>query len=208
MSAPERPLVTVYSDTICPFCYIGKRRLDQLAEHHAFDVEWVPFELHPEIPPEGVPVEALGAVRLARLRREIARIGEEVGLEFAHPKVLPNSQRSLELLEFARDEGVRGDVAHEAVFSAYFREGRDIGDPGVLVAIAEALGLDGRAAAEALETRAYQSALTRGRERGMDAMVSAVPTFFFGTRIVWGAQPLAVFERALALAGADREAGA
>jgi len=199
MTDDVRIPVTVFSDAICPYCYIGKRRLDSMREGYAFDVTWVPFEIHPEVPPEGVPIEALGGARVARLRQEIARIGEEVGLTFAYPERLPNSHRALELLEHARHEGVTED-AHEIVFRAYFGEGRDIGRTDVLADLAAEMGLDPAGATEAIEAGTYKTTVDRGRELAMDSMVTAVPTFFIGKRIVWGAQPDATFEFAFARA--------
>ncbi|MBZ0253045.1 MAG: DsbA family protein, partial [Candidatus Methylomirabilis sp.] len=75
-----RVRIAAFSDTICPYCYIGKRRIDQLAESFDFDIEWIPFEIHPETPAGGIPIEKLAIVRLAQLKHEVARIGEEVGL--------------------------------------------------------------------------------------------------------------------------------
>lgn len=199
-----RVQIAAFSDTICPYCYIGKRRIDQLAENFDFDIEWIPFEIHPETPAGGIPIERLAGVRLARLKHEVARIGEEVGLSFVYPPVLPNSRLSLELLEFAKEEGVAD--AHEALFAAYFREGRDIGDRAVLLDLAESMGIARESASAALGGGLYRGKVERGKELAAELGVTAVPTFFIGRAVVWGAQPLGTFERAMVKALLDASA--
>lgn len=116
--------VAVVSDYICPWCYVGMARIDQLQRQFEIDVEWRPFELHPEIPPEGKDIGSRGAAYYQQLRV----LAEEAGLAFQPPTRVPNSRRALQAAEFAREQRAF-DAYHRALFQAYFGQGRDIGEP-------------------------------------------------------------------------------
>ena len=189
------PKVTVYSDYICPSCFIGKRLADRLEARFGIEAEWKGFEIHPEIPRGGCDLESLGfsgGMADALLSR-IKGLAGEVGLHIVPQSRLSNSHLALEVAEFAKESGRFRDY-HEAVFRAYWQEGVDIGDREQLFAIAAAAGLDG-AELEAYLGSGRAAARLNGylrevQERGIEA----VPTFVIGDRKVVGAQPFEVLE--------------
>jgi len=189
------PRVTVYSDYICPFCYIGKRLADRLEARFGIEAEWKGFEIHPEIPRGGCDYESLGfsgGVTDALLSR-ITGLAGEVGLDIAPSSRIPNSHLALEVAEFAKESGRFRDY-HEAVFRAYWQEGVDIGDREQLFAIAAAAGLD-RAELEAYLGSGCAAARLNGYLREAHQQgIAAVPTFVIGDRKVVGAQPFEVLE--------------
>jgi len=143
--------IDVISDTVCPWCYIGKRRLElALAARPDMVAEifWHPFELHPDMPEDGVPrdefwLEKFGdEERSAKVVENICAAGTEIGIHFAFDRMatIPNTARSHALMRWAGKIGEQ-TAAAEALFCAYFEEGRDIGDIDVLTDIAEGLGL-------------------------------------------------------------------
>jgi predicted DsbA family dithiol-disulfide isomerase len=189
------PKVTVYSDYICPFCFIGKRLADRLEARFGIEAEWKGFEIHPEIPRGGCDYESLGfsGGTADALLSRIMSLAGEVGLHIVPPAKLSNSRLALEVAEFAKEAGRFRDY-HEAVFRAYWQEGADIGDREQLFAIAAAAGLD-RAELEAYLGSGRAGSRLNGylrevRERGIEA----VPTFVIGDRKVAGAQPFEVLE--------------
>lgn len=171
-----------------------------------FDVEvtWWPFELHPETPVEGRHVDEIIAPsrRTEEYRSHLKQYAAEAGLTLASNRWVANSHRALELAEFARERG-KFDCVHEALFRAYFREAKNIGDVDVLLAIADECGLDQREfQAEMLSGRLAEmvdAATMEARRAG----VSSTPMVIFGEQFaVPGAQDMTVYRDVLRRAGA------
>ncbi|HET9733696.1 MAG TPA: DsbA family oxidoreductase [Burkholderiales bacterium] len=213
MNAAAKPLrIEVVSDVVCPWCYIGKRRLEKalaLVEGSlAPQVTWLPFQLNPGMPAEGMPRAEYRRAKFGSLERgrqldaRVAAEGRSEGLEFALERIerTPNTFAAHQLIDLAQQEGAGGAVV-DALFRAYFEEARDVGDRGVLLAIADSAGL-ARAQVEARWADAAEARRVAELEDGMKALgISGVPTFILERKFgVSGAQP------AEALAAAMREA--
>jgi predicted DsbA family dithiol-disulfide isomerase len=161
-------------------------------------VTWLPFDLHPEYPPEGIPRSELlaryGEAATERMRGFFA----ERGLVYApHPDVVPNSLRALRLTELARELGLH-TAAHDRLMDAYWAESRDIGDPGVLRELAAEIGLPGEEVEEILAGERFQDVVRDSTRQAVSIGANAVPAFVLDRRLlVLGAQPEAVFEQAL-----------
>ncbi len=120
----------IFSDYICPFCYIGKGIVDQLKKEYAIDDTWVSYELHPETPPAGMLLsERFKGYDLSSFYNQLRERGKEVGVVFGTHTLLSNSRLALMASEYARDKN-RYDSFHENIFHAYFTEGLDIGKAG------------------------------------------------------------------------------
>lgn len=143
--------IDIISDTICPWCFIGKRRLARtlaLRPQPSVEISWRPYQLNPEMPIEGMDRASYlankfgGAGRADRMYDRIRAAGFEEGIEFHFERIrrTPNTVNSHRLIALAGEHGVQ-DAIVEALFTAYFVEGRDIGDNGVLADIAAAAGL-------------------------------------------------------------------
>jgi predicted DsbA family dithiol-disulfide isomerase len=179
----------VFSDYICPFCFIGKRRAEKLAEELQIKPVWNGFEIHPETPPEGVPLSRFMPGIISNLEYRIRALAEEIGLEMTMPEKLSNSRLALLGGEFAREVG-KLDEYHEAVFRAYFQQAKDIGDIDVLLEIATAVGLDQSSFQTSLEDGEHFPALRDSVKRAHSLGLSGVPAYVFGEgNIVVGAQP-------------------
>ncbi len=201
MSEKKKVRLDVVSDVICPWCYIGKRRLEKaLAElQPEFDVQvsWLPFQLNPDMPAEGVPRAEYRRAKFGSLEESQAldaRVAGEArgeGLEFAFERMqrTPNTFLAHRLIDLAQREGC-GEAVVEAVFHAYFLEARDTGDREVLLGIAAAAGLQREAVEAALADEAGAARLA-GEERSMRELgISGVPFFIIDRRFgVSGAQP-------------------
>jgi predicted DsbA family dithiol-disulfide isomerase len=193
--------IDVVSDVICPWCFIGKRRLEKaLAELGGeFDVEvsWLPFQLNPDMPAAGRSrsdhrKEKFGSPEKARARdAEVAAEGAGEGIAFAFERIqrTPNTFAAHQLIDLAQQEGVGGEVV-EALFSAYFIEALDIGEREVLAGIGEKAGLEG-ALIKARWADKVEAARVAREERSMRELgISGVPTFIIADRYaVSGAQP-------------------
>ena len=190
--------VVVYSDYICPFCYIGFHRIEKLKERYHLDVEWKPFELHPEIPKEGIKTDRLSLPRdyLEMVMTNVQRLANEDGIKFRLSEKLPNSQMALYMSEFAKKNG-KFDEFHKLVFDNYWIQGKDIGDKDLLLDLAESVGLDKNEILNYIETDEPSKMLEEsGFELGRCG-INGVPTFFIGEEVVIGAQPYSIFEEAI-----------
>jgi len=191
------PLVRldVWSDYVCPFCYLEEPVFAQLRDEFGNDVDvnWQAFELRPEpvptLDPDG---EYLHAVWNA----SVYPMASERGMNLKLPPVQPRSRRAFELAEFARDKG-RFDQTHRALFKAFFEEGKDISDLGVLGEIAELVGVDPEEAKTAIELGTYQERVVDQQRRATALGIRAVPTILLSsagmpvanTATISGAQP-------------------
>lgn len=203
--------VDVFTDLVCPYCWLGKRRLEAaLAQRPGLDAEvrYWPFELNPAMPEAGLPREDYLAAKLGgldALRAAQARLAESaavdgLALRFDLARTSPNTRAAHALSLIAADAGRQAQV-QEALFSAYFAEGRDIGDLDTLVEIAAGAGLEPGPTRARLQSRSDWAAVEGLEREGSALGIRAVPFFVFDGRIaVSGAQPpaalLAALERA------------
>lgn len=190
----------IFSDPVCPWCLVGKANLDRALEsapNHPFAIQWHPFQLNPDMPAEGVDkTEYLtarfgGADKLTAINarlREFARVAG-VDLDPDTPKRIPNTLNAHRLIHWAGLEG-RQTAAVSALFRAYWKEGRDIGNPGVLADIAAGVGMDRAVTARLLASDADASDIAARDADARHRGVSAVPTFLIAQQyVVSGAQP-------------------
>jgi predicted DsbA family dithiol-disulfide isomerase len=191
--------IDIYSDTVCPWCFLGKRRFElALAERPQYEprVTWRPFELNPDMPWEGVEREGYLAAkvgdraRVAAMEEVLVRHGEAVGVQFRFDLIqrVPNSRRSHLLIAHAARQGLQARVK-DRVMRAYFQEGVDIGDPEELVRLGVEGGLSEREARCALVLREGQDGIVAAERHAAAIGVSVVPTYIFdGQYTLTGAQ--------------------
>jgi predicted DsbA family dithiol-disulfide isomerase len=172
--------LTIVSDYICPWCYIGTARVRRLVSEYDVTTEYVPYELRPETPPEGLDFALLrGRGRYTEeYLAEVKALAEASGLTMAERRFIPNSRLALEAAEWARATG-GFQALHDALFSAYFARGADIGRPAVLRELAEEAGLDGEALAVALSEGRHRPVLEEKLGWSRVAGMGGVPLFIF-----------------------------
>jgi predicted DsbA family dithiol-disulfide isomerase len=189
--------VKVWSDYICPWCYLGRDRSALLREHDV-EVTQLPYELHPELPPQGREVKPHG--RLAAVYATIGRECEDIGIPFRMPTRVPNSRRALETAEVVRRNWPAAFATlDDALFTAHFVEGRYIGDPEVLLALAVQSGAPPTELVDALEAGEGNEAVTASIEAAREIGVAATPAWLFSDSfVVPGVQPRELFERVVA----------
>lgn len=160
---------------------------------------WLPFDLHPEYPPGGIPRAQLLARYGEGMTDRVSAFFAERGLDYnPHPDVVPNSLSALRLTELARERGLHA-ATHDRLMDAYWAEARDIGSPDVLRELAGELGLPADEVEEVLAGDRFQDVVHDSTRRAVSIGANAVPAFLLDRRLlVLGAQPEAVFEQALA----------
>src|ERR1700722_4183488 len=191
--------IDIYSDTVCPWCYLGKRRFElAVAARPQYEprVTWRPFELNPDLPPEGVDRAAFLASRMgtpervAEAHTELTRQGAASGMgsRFVLKERMPNPRRSHLLIAHAARFG-RQTAVNERLMRAYFEEGCDIGDIEVLVRLGVEAGLAERASRSAIVLRSGQDGVVAAERHAAVLGITGVPTFIFdGQYTISGAQ--------------------
>ena len=165
---------------------------------------WLPFELHPEAPPEGIPRSVyFGEARAQQMHSYLDSVAASVGLEMRHRDVIINSRRALGAAEFARERGLFGPM-HEALFKAHWQGGGKLEDVDDLVRIGEGVGLDGAELRAAIEADAYAEVIDENRRLATSVGINAIPAHVFGRRyLVMGAQPYEVLREVVDKLGAE-----
>jgi len=194
--------IDIISDTVCPWCYIGKRRLEQamaMSGDEDFAVAWHPFQLNPEVPAGGVDyrehMEAKFGDRIEAMIRRVTDAGRSAGIEFAFDSITrtPNTIDSHRLIRWAGGAGVQSEVV-EALFQRYFVEGDDIGARDVLVDVAWKAGMDPEIVTDLLDKGADVERVREEDAFAREMGVTGVPCFIFDQRyVIAGAQDPAVF---------------
>ncbi len=200
--------IDIYSDTVCPWCYLGKRRFElSLAARPQYEprVTWRPYELNPDLPAEGVDRAAYLTARLgdsdrvALAHAELTLQGEASGIDFRFDliKRMPNTRRSHLLIAHAARSG-RQSAVMDRVMGAYFEEGCDIGDIEVLVRLGVEAGLAENESRSALVLRSGQDGVVAAERHATVLGITGVPTFVFdGQYTISGAQEVGILTRIL-----------
>jgi predicted DsbA family dithiol-disulfide isomerase len=203
--------IDIFSDTVCPWCLIGKRRLEKaLAERPEVEVavHWRVFQLNPMMPTGGMERQAYlsmkfgGADNAGIVYDRIRRAGAEEGIDFAFEDIprTPNTVDSHRLVRWAAGQDRESETV-EALFQAYFFRGEDIGATAVLVAAAEAAGMDPMEAGAFLESEALRPEIVEEDRQARGLGIDGVPCFVFnGRHALAGAQPPKVLVQMLDLA--------
>lgn len=201
--------VDIFSDAICPWCYVGKKRLEKamaiLSPDHAFEVRWHPFQLNPQTPAAGVNREEYlaqkfgGRDRLREMDARMKEVGRGEGIEFNQEKILktPNTLNTHRLIWWAA-QAAKQDALVENLFRAYFTEGRDLGDRAVLAAVAGESGLNAGEASAFLAGEEGRADVLKEEEEIKRVGVRGVPFFILnGRAFLEGAEPPEAFVQAV-----------
>jgi predicted DsbA family dithiol-disulfide isomerase len=207
--------VEIWSDVVCPWCYVGTRRFEAAVERlgaEGGDIEVVhrAFELDPTVPPEGMDLSGYlarkfgGDSRLAQIRDRLGHAGADVDIDFRW-----DGKRRVNTFDAHRLTAWALDVAgprvqhelHQRLFTAYFTDNVDVADHSVLAALAAEVGLDSEVAAEVLATDAYADTVRAEERQAGEMDIHAVPTFVIeGRWAIPGAQDVDTFVELLARA--------
>ncbi|MEJ7662706.1 MAG: DsbA family oxidoreductase [Hymenobacter sp.] len=202
--------IEIWSDVVCPFCYIGKRRLElalgEFAHRNYVQVEWKSFQLNPDLQPQPgesshaalARVKGIAEAEARRMGDHLTTVAKEVGLAYDFDRTIPaNTFLAHQLIHFGAHHG-RQDATKERLMAAYYQEGRDLNDPDTLVNLAAEIGLDAEAARQALLAGTYANEVRRDEYEAQQIGVRGVPFFVFEDKYaVSGAQPSAVFAEVL-----------
>jgi hypothetical protein len=202
--------IEIWSDVMCPFCYIGKNNFEQALNQLPFkdevEVEWKSFQLDPTLDPNKTQdtlqyfreKKGVAEAQATQMLGQVTEMGKGAGIDFNFGKTLiTNTFSAHKLLHLAKRYN-KSNVMEEALFIAHFIDGKNVGDTEVLIALAENLGIDREEARQAITTAQLDDEVNKDIQEARNNGISGVPFFVLnGKYAVSGAQPAAVFENAL-----------
>lgn len=204
--------VEIWSDIMCPFCYIGKRQyeaaLEKFADSNNIEMVWKSFQLDPSIPEnleKGLTSAQYLAARkgvsteqVAAMHKQVTQMAENAGLEYhLDNTVVYNSFKAHRIIQFAKTKGL-GDVSEEAFFRAHFTKNKDLGDIKVLIEMGKEIGFTEKEVNEALNNEEYARKVRQDIQEAQQIGITGVPFFVFNRKYaVSGAQPVEVFLQTL-----------
>ena len=205
--------ISVISDVVCPWCYIGKRRLEsainKLSDKFTFEVEYFPFELNPQIPQSGLDQKQYlinkfgGEARYHQLTDHVTNVAAQEGLVFDYEsqKISPNTRKAHRLAQLAKEDGKHLQMV-EALFKAYFTEGVDLSKDENLIRIAEANGMDRTKVESFLKSNLGEVEVEMAERQWQNAGVTGVPFFVIDNKYgISGAQSPEAFIEAFTEVG-------
>jgi predicted DsbA family dithiol-disulfide isomerase len=181
-------------------------RIEELRKKFEIEIKWIAFPLHPETPEDGMTLEELFAGRnydIEKSRQRLKLVADELGLPLGERKKTYNSRLAQELAKWAESRG-KGDPFHDAVFRAYFVDGKNIGKSDELVNLAKAIGLPEKKARSVLESRTFQEGVDADWSRSHQLGITGVPTFVMGQQGLVGFQPYEALEQFLKTCGVKK----
>jgi predicted DsbA family dithiol-disulfide isomerase len=212
--------IEIWSDVMCPFCYIGKRNfetaLEQFSNKNGIEVEWKSFQLDPSLPEVQdsnytdylMVSKGLGRPQVEGMLNNVTQMAKGVGLEYDFDRaVMVNSFKAHRVLQLAKTRGL-GDAAEERLFRAFFTEGRNIADDDTLLELGKEAGLNETEIRSSLSDERYSDMVKQDIQEARAIGVTGVPFFVFNRKYaVSGAQPPQAFLQTLEKAYAEwREA--
>lgn len=203
--------IEIWSDVICPFCYIGKRHLEQALNQlnlkETVEIEWKSFLLNPDMPDivnsssvYAYLAEAKGiSIDQSReMHQNVAKMAAQSGLTYDFDNaIMANSKKAHQLIQLAKESNC-DDQVEEALFKAYFCDGKDISNLDLLISIADKIGLNREETEAALKNNSFSNAIQRDIDEASRIGVRGVPFFVFDSKYaISGAQPVEAFVQTL-----------
>ncbi|CAM3908356.1 DsbA family oxidoreductase [Corallococcus sp. ZKHCc1 1396] len=199
---PTPVVIHVWSDFVCPWCYVGLAEVEKLKQHYDIQVEWHPYFLRPETPPEGLPLPEYVREGMKDPNNPLKLRAARAGLKMVHRDIIPSTRRAHEATEFAKAKGRLAEF-HAAVLRRYWSEGQDLWQWDTLRGAGVDAGLDPDELQHAVDAGHYRAVVEASVREAQEMGIRAVPTFILGEKLaIQGAQEYPAFQRAMEQLGA------
>ncbi len=196
---PTRLKLIVFYDYICPFCYIGSRRILALGDQYDLQINWAGMEIHPETPAEGRSIDSLGYSRSqwTQMMQSLDSLAKEEGIVIPEHNLTTNSGLALRLAEAAKMDGREVFYRlHESLFEAFFCYGQNIADTRILTELGQEAGMSREQIKQFRDHTAITKRLQWNLQMASQHDVKSVPSYIIGDRQLSGAQPVSVLRSA------------
>lgn len=177
--------VTVFYDYICPFCYLGTKRILELAKEFNLTIDWKGIEIHPEFTSE--PKQRAKTIKSRSFAKTVYSMAKEDNIKIKLPGFATNSRKALEASEFAKTKNKFIEF-HQGIYESYFLDGLNIGDTEIVLGIGEKAELDRKELEECLNKRTMFNNIQANKREAEDNLILGVPTFLFGKFPLYGNQ--------------------
>ena len=209
MAANETPIkIQVFSDYICPWCYVGLARVDKLREEYNVEIDYQAFFLRPDIGPAGAPRKARPGEQEVEpgtiMTSPVGQLGAEAGLVMKRSALTPYTRLALEATEYAKSKG-KVEEMHHALFKSYWGDGVNLGELPVLLDVADKAGLDADDLKKHIEAHTYQQVITEQYEFAQEVGITGIPAFIIGQYLFMGAHPYSFFQQVMERVMRERE---
>ena len=192
----DKITIRVYSDYICPFCFIGKLRVEEILRDFDIKIEWKMIEIHPETPKNGLDIESLSNPYLSSIWYNVKTLAFESGVTINIPKILANSKLAIIASEYARKKGKFNEF-HEALFDEYWINGKNISNLDVILSIGEKLNFNLPELSKFIYSKEGEDILNFNMDSSMDDLVTGVPAFVINGKVITGAQPYHLLKKVI-----------
>ena len=183
--------ITVFYDYICPFSYIGSKRIQEIASDYGIEIEWKGFEIHPEYPSDGKLRKR--SLKMAKVNESLKSVMDEQESKFKLPGFVTNTKMALEAAEFAKTEGKFLEF-HNTCYDSYMINRKNIGDINIILEIGENVGVNKHRLQEALTNKEMTDSLVSYKEDAKKADVLGVPTILFNDFRIHGVQSIETYK--------------
>lgn len=183
--------ITVFYDYICPFSYIGSKRIQEIASDYGIEIEWKGFEIHPEYPSDGKLRKR--SLKMAKVNESLKSVMDEQESKFKLPGFVTNTKMALEAAEFAKTEGKFLEF-HNTCYDSYMINRKNIGDINIILEIGENVGVNKHRLQEALTNKEMTDSLESYKEDAKKADVLGVPTILFNDFRIHGVQSIETYK--------------
>jgi len=203
---PKKAILEVFTDYVCPWCYLGDNRVKKIKQNYDIDVQLVHFPLHPETPAEGrtlLDLFGCGPDEIKAKNTRMKGLMEDEGLPYNERSHTYNSRLAQEIGSWAETQP-GGSAIHDKFFEAYFVDRRNVGDVEVIIDVVKSVGLDELEARDVLAGRRFKTAVDADWEKSRSYGVTGVPTFVSGGQGLVGAQPYETLQKLMDEVGAKR----
>ena len=204
---PEPVTLEVFTDYVCPWCYLGDNRVKKIKQNFDVKIQIVHFPLHPETPAEGRTLQDLfgsGPEEIKAKNSHMKGLMDAEGLPYNERSHTYNSRLAQEIGTWAETQS-GGSAIHDKFFEAYFVDRRNVGDVDVILDVVRSAGLDEQEARAVLEERRFESAVDADWQKSRSYGVTGVPTFVSDGRGLVGAQPYEALQQLMTEVGAVRQ---
>jgi predicted DsbA family dithiol-disulfide isomerase len=189
--------ITVFSDYICPFCYIGKNRIENIKKDFPeAQITWKMIEIHPEIPKDGIKTKSISSPYLNAVWESVEKMAKESNIKMKIPDILANSKIAIYVSEFAKKKGKFKEL-HELLLDEYWINGKNISDLNIILEIAKKVGLNSSELEEFLHNENGEEILKRNLEESYDHLITGVPSFVINDKVIIGAQPYHLIKKVI-----------
>ncbi|MDC0598254.1 DsbA family protein [Gammaproteobacteria bacterium] len=195
MPADKILTIEIFTDYVCPWCYLSSAAVDKIQQHYPVNFQWIPFPLHPETPEQGLSLSDLFQGRnMDAVHQQLQSRMDEAGLEYGERTMTYNSRLAQELAQWA-DTQEGGEAIHQALYRAYFVHNQNLADSQVLINIVKDLSLNEAAATQVLQERSFSEAVDEAWDRARAYQVTGVPCFIANNYMLAGCQPYEELEK-------------